>query len=439
MYTARAEKYKDSHHPIFTKWVLETQLRPQPGEHILDLACGTGLVSIPAAAAVGPSGSVIGIDVSDGMLAVAEKKLQSSTDKLGNVRFINHSIDDLDTCPALQGKAGFFDAITCVSALVLLAEPWWALRSWRKYLNPGGRLITDVTHIKNLPITLAMEMTYRQLGMSSPQFRIWAQNEKSFKEVVESAGYKVEAIEFRHSTGADKKVWKIEDAEKAWTSLEKQEAARPLYTGSEQQVQKRKDVYAEMWCKLADQNGNIEEVDGVYVVKAFEPPSDTPSSRPAVVTGSCACGTITWSSTSRPGEVSFCHCKKCQKVSGSAFLACAMMNIGDVYITSQNNEDEPPQDALKYVWLNVNARRGFCSKCGSTISMQYAADPSVLWMAVGSIDDVSIEGGKGWKAWDDVQRRHIFVDEKAEWYALPDDGATRSEKMGGIDRLLPFK
>lgn len=46
----------------------------QPGENVLDLACGTGLVSFPASQVVGQSGSVVGIDISSGMLDQAKKR-----------------------------------------------------------------------------------------------------------------------------------------------------------------------------------------------------------------------------------------------------------------------------------------------------------------------------------------------------------------------------
>lgn len=44
-------------------------LNPQTGWHILDLACGTELVTFAAARSVGPSGSVTGVDVGDGILS----------------------------------------------------------------------------------------------------------------------------------------------------------------------------------------------------------------------------------------------------------------------------------------------------------------------------------------------------------------------------------
>src|SRR5690242_16540628 len=113
LYDVRAEKYDDSHHPKFAKWMATEMLKPQPGEHILDLACGTGLVSFPAAEAVGPQGNVIGIDVSDGMLMEAEKKLLMHKEQGHgmNLQFINHDIASLSTCAELKGREGSFDAI----------------------------------------------------------------------------------------------------------------------------------------------------------------------------------------------------------------------------------------------------------------------------------------------------------------------------------------
>jgi len=47
---------------------------PAVGERVLDIACGTGLVSFGAARAVGPNGHVLGIDLSDGMINAAERR-----------------------------------------------------------------------------------------------------------------------------------------------------------------------------------------------------------------------------------------------------------------------------------------------------------------------------------------------------------------------------
>src|SRR5215213_10015812 len=52
------------------------KLSAQPGERVLELGFGTGHCLVAIARAVGPTGLVIGVDLSDGMLAVAWKRLQ---------------------------------------------------------------------------------------------------------------------------------------------------------------------------------------------------------------------------------------------------------------------------------------------------------------------------------------------------------------------------
>src|SRR3954471_13768054 len=49
-------------------------LAPQPGEHILDVGCGSGETTLELADAVGPSGEVVGADISRPMLEVARRR-----------------------------------------------------------------------------------------------------------------------------------------------------------------------------------------------------------------------------------------------------------------------------------------------------------------------------------------------------------------------------
>lgn len=61
--------------PIFSPWadrLIETS-DVQEGDQVLDVACGTGIVARHAASRVGTSGSVVGLDINEGMLTVAEE------------------------------------------------------------------------------------------------------------------------------------------------------------------------------------------------------------------------------------------------------------------------------------------------------------------------------------------------------------------------------
>jgi ubiquinone/menaquinone biosynthesis C-methylase UbiE len=55
------------------------------GAHVLDACCGSGASAIPAAKAVGPGGTVVGVDLADGLLARARAKTRAAG--LSNVTF----------------------------------------------------------------------------------------------------------------------------------------------------------------------------------------------------------------------------------------------------------------------------------------------------------------------------------------------------------------
>jgi ubiquinone/menaquinone biosynthesis C-methylase UbiE len=123
----------------------------QPGFQILDLACGTGAVTIPAARATGPAGSIIGVDISSVSLKIAEEKASKEGVK---VDFVLHDIENLEGLEAHGIEEGKFDLITCASAVAVLEHPAEAVTGWAKFLKKGGKLIFDVpsggTLIKNI-------------------------------------------------------------------------------------------------------------------------------------------------------------------------------------------------------------------------------------------------------------------------------------------------
>jgi ubiquinone/menaquinone biosynthesis C-methylase UbiE len=105
---------------------------PKPGEQVLDLACGTGLISFAAAEAVGPSGRVVGTDLSGRMI---ERARETALERgVSNASFARMDAERLDL-----PDAGF-DVITCALGLMYLPEPEKALREMRRVLRPGGRL-----------------------------------------------------------------------------------------------------------------------------------------------------------------------------------------------------------------------------------------------------------------------------------------------------------
>jgi len=113
----------------------------KPGYNVLDLACGTGNVTIPAAEIVELSGIVIGVDISPASLSIARAKAQ----KAGvNVKFLEHDISNLHKLESEGIKDDTFDVISCASAFIVVEEPGAAVKVWAKLLKKCGKIICDV-------------------------------------------------------------------------------------------------------------------------------------------------------------------------------------------------------------------------------------------------------------------------------------------------------
>jgi len=102
------------------------------GDQVLDVACGTGLVSFEAARAVSPTGNVLGIDLSERMVDAAERRARER--KLSNCRFSRMDAETL----ALPDAS--FDVVLCALGLMYMPDPAQAVREMRRVLRPGGRV-----------------------------------------------------------------------------------------------------------------------------------------------------------------------------------------------------------------------------------------------------------------------------------------------------------
>ena len=103
-----------------------------PGERVLDVACGTGLVSFDASRAVGPEGGVLGTDISGQMIESARR--HAAANGLANTRFERMDAENLGSPDAC------FDVALCALGLMYMPEPEQALREMHRVLRPGGRI-----------------------------------------------------------------------------------------------------------------------------------------------------------------------------------------------------------------------------------------------------------------------------------------------------------
>jgi ubiquinone/menaquinone biosynthesis C-methylase UbiE len=106
-------------------------LAPQPGERVLDIGCGRGAALVPLAQAVGPSGTVTGLDLAPAMV-------EASRQALADVGLTGELLVADAAAPPLPRES--YDVVASSLVLFFLANPAVALAAWVELLAPGGRL-----------------------------------------------------------------------------------------------------------------------------------------------------------------------------------------------------------------------------------------------------------------------------------------------------------
>ena len=133
-----AETYeRDMVSAVFGPWVslLLEAAKPQSGERVLDLACGTGIVARRVAPLVGASGQVVGLDLNPAMLAVAH-----SAARREGVSVEWHE-GRLEALPFPKGR---FDLVLCQQGLQFVPEKPQAVSEMHRVLSDGGRVALSI-------------------------------------------------------------------------------------------------------------------------------------------------------------------------------------------------------------------------------------------------------------------------------------------------------
>jgi ubiquinone/menaquinone biosynthesis C-methylase UbiE len=135
---------------MFGPWAadLVALAAPQPGERVLDVACGTGIVARLVAPYVGATGRVVGLDPDAGRLAVA--RALPPTPGAG----IEWREGDALALPFAEAV---FDLVCCQQGVQFFPDRPTGLREMYRVLVPGGRLALNVWRaIEHNPVALAM-------------------------------------------------------------------------------------------------------------------------------------------------------------------------------------------------------------------------------------------------------------------------------------------
>ena len=115
--------------------------------------------------------------------------------------------------------------------------------------------------------------------------------------------------------------------------------------------------------------------------------------------GGCLCGAIRFAADGAPKWTSYCHCASCRRHTGAPVSAYAGFETAKVHFT----QGEPA-----YYTSSPGVRRGFCARCGSTLSFEGERWPGELHLHIGAFDDPASLPPAG----------QAFADERLPWLHL---------------------
>lgn len=172
--------------PVANDLIAIADLRPS--ERVLDVACGTGVVTRLAAERVAAAGSVTGLDANPGMLAVARSVTPSDI-----------SIDWQEaSAESMPFPDGAFNVVLCQMGLQFISHKLPALREMRRVLASGGRAVISVPGPKPpmfaiMTDALARHFNSEAASLSDLVFSMYDIDE--LREFMHSAGFRNVEVE----------------------------------------------------------------------------------------------------------------------------------------------------------------------------------------------------------------------------------------------------
>jgi hypothetical protein len=119
-----------------------------------------------------------------------------------------------------------------------------------------------------------------------------------------------------------------------------------------------------------------------------------------MLTGRCLCGAIRFTADDPPKWTGYCHCESCRRHTGAPVSAYAGFETAKVRFT---------EGAPAYFASSPGVRRGFCARCGSTLSFEGERWPGEVHLHVGAFDDPAHLAPSG---------RPAFEEERLPWLHL---------------------
>ncbi len=154
----------------------------KPGESVVDFGSGSGMDTFVAALQVGPTGSVVGIDMTDGQLAKASRL--AAREGFGHISYRKGYIEDTGL------EAGTFDCVISNGVINLAPDKSRVFAEAARLLRSGGRLaIADIVADTSLPDTVVCNADLWAACIGG------AAQRDDYRAAIERAGLRVERIE----------------------------------------------------------------------------------------------------------------------------------------------------------------------------------------------------------------------------------------------------
>lgn len=125
----------------------------------------------------------------------------------------------------------------------------------------------------------------------------------------------------------------------------------------------------------------------------------------AVHEGGCLCGAIRYRVTGEPIRAQVCHCKFCQRRTGTAFAIVVAFKQEQIDLSGTTLADFEHRSDESNRWLRCH----FCSRCGTTVSITGQRDSTIRMISAGTFDDPN---------WFKVDR-HIWTRSALHWMTYP--------------------
>ena len=258
VYDRRKDSYdlggKDNwHYKLASRLVECAELKS--GQKVLDLATGTGMVAIEAAKQVGITGQVIGLDISSGLLSVAQQKIDAA--RLNSIIQLERA--DVEKLDLAENS---YDCIFCCSALPLFTNVPADLRLWNSFLVPGGKLGLCVFAETAFVFGVVLQKVARRYGIEIIMSDLTG-TEAKCHSLLQTAGFKNIQITTEQYGSY---ITLESSASRAWDTSLQHPHCYPLLQLSPQELEQAKAEYITELESLVTDQGIWNDITTYFVI-----------------------------------------------------------------------------------------------------------------------------------------------------------------------------